>query len=79
MSCFMRKHTFSICLNKGADQLCGKHTADQHLCFSFIDSTTPPLYKSKSQASGYILWLYNHLCVIPGNPIDSFLMMGLKR
>ena len=28
-----------LCKNKGADQLCGNHTADQRLCFCYIDST----------------------------------------
>ena len=31
---------------KGADQLCGNGTADQCLCFRFIDSTIPILPKS---------------------------------
>ena len=29
----MRKYLFSICKNKGADQLCGICAADQSLCF----------------------------------------------
>ena len=33
----MRKPTFSICENKGADQLRGNHAADQRLCFCYID------------------------------------------
>ena len=41
------KTCFCICENKGADQLCGKRTADQHLCFRSIDSTIPLLPKSK--------------------------------
>ena len=43
MSCVMRKPDFCICENKGADQLCGNRTADQRLCFRYIDSTTPLL------------------------------------
>ena len=41
----MRKHTFFICKNKGADQLRKKRAADhfcaadQHLCFPYIDKT----------------------------------------
>ena len=45
MSRIMRKPAFCICENKGADQLCGNRTADQHLCFRYIDSTTPLLPK----------------------------------
>ena len=38
----MRKPpAFCICENKGADQLCSNCTADQRLCFCYIDSTTP--------------------------------------
>ena len=29
--------------NKAADQLCGNRTADQRLCFHFLDSTFPLL------------------------------------
>ena len=43
----MRKLTFCICKNKDADQLHGNREADQHLCFRFIDSTTPVLSKSE--------------------------------
>ena len=38
---------FAYAINKGADQLCGDSTADQHLCFRCIDSTIPLLSKSK--------------------------------
>ena len=30
----VRKPAFCICENKGADQLHGNRTADQHLCFA---------------------------------------------
>ena len=44
----MRKPDFYICKNKAADQLCGNYrTADQHLCFRYIDSTIPLLPKSE--------------------------------
>ena len=36
----MRKGAFCIWENNGADQLYGNRTADQHLCFCCIDSTT---------------------------------------
>ena len=32
---------FSICENKGADQLLGNRAADHRLCFRYIDSTNP--------------------------------------
>ena len=35
----MRKPAFCICENKGADQMYGGRTADQLLCFRYIDST----------------------------------------
>ena len=38
MSHVMIKSAFYICENKDADQLCGNRTADQHLCFRYIDS-----------------------------------------
>ena len=41
----MRKPAFCICENKDADQLCGNRTADQRLCFRYIDSTIPLLSK----------------------------------
>ena len=40
----MRKPAFCICENIGAGQL---DTADQHLCFPYIDSTIPLLSKSE--------------------------------
>ena len=43
----MRKPAFSVCENKGADQLHGNRTADQHLYFRYIDSTIPLLPKSE--------------------------------
>ena len=43
----MRKPTFGICGNKGADQLHSNCAADQCLCFCYIDSTNPLLHKFK--------------------------------
>ena len=43
----MKKTTFCICENKDTDQLCGNRTADQRLCFRYIDSTIPLLPKSE--------------------------------
>ena len=43
----MRKPTFCICENKDADQLRGNREADQHLCFRYVERTTPLLSKSE--------------------------------
>ena len=42
---------FCLCKNKGADQLCSKYTADQHLCFHYMDSTISLLPKSDISSS----------------------------
>ena len=39
----VRKPDFCLCENKDADQLFSNCTADQHLCFGYMDSTIPPL------------------------------------
>ena len=43
----MRKPDFCIWENRGADQLCRNWAADQRLCFRYIDSAIPLLFKSK--------------------------------
>ena len=43
----MRKLAFCICKNKGADQPCDDCTADQRLCFRYMDGTIPLLLKSE--------------------------------
>ena len=43
----MRKLDFSLCKNKGADQLRSNCEPDQRLCFRYTDSTTPLLLKSE--------------------------------
>ena len=50
MSRIMRKPAFCICENKDADQLCGHRTADQRLCFRYVDSTVRLLPKSESSS-----------------------------
>ena len=73
MSLVMRKPDFCICENKGADQLCGNRTTDQHLCFRYTDSTIPLLFKSEISS----LWP-SSVAVQPGfvglvvNPEDRF-------
>ena len=69
----MRKPTFCICENKGADQ----RAAHQHLCFRNMDSTIPLLSTSE------ILNLWRRLAIfcdctarfvsdLIGNPEDRF-------
>ena len=41
----MRKQAFCICENKDADQLRGYREADQRLCFRYIGSAIPLLFK----------------------------------
>ena len=43
----MRKPVFCICQNKDADQLRGNREADQRLCFRYMDSAVPLLFKSE--------------------------------
>ena len=48
----MRIPIFCICQSKGADQLGGNYTADQLLCFRYIDSMITLLLKSKISSRG---------------------------
>ena len=43
----MRKPTICIGENKAADQPCSNCTADQRLCFRYMDNAIPVLVKSK--------------------------------
>ena len=69
----MRKPDFCICENKDADQLRGHREADQHLCFSYMDSTIPLLSKSEISRlaifCGCTAWFVWDLV---GNPEDRF-------
>ena len=47
LSHIMRKPDFCLCKNKGADQLCRNFSADQRLCFRYMDSIIPSLPFSK--------------------------------
>ena len=42
----MSKPDFCICENKDDEQLCSYCTADQRLCFRYVDSSFPLLSKS---------------------------------
>ena len=69
----MRNPAFCICENKGADQLCGNNTADQHLCFATYIVQFLYLLNLKFQTFNHFLWLYSRICVEPvSNPQDMF-------
>ena len=53
----MRKPAFCICEKEDEDQLCSNSTADQHLCFRYIDSTIPllPIYEISSPLSSCVV------------------------
>ena len=70
----MRKHALYMCENKGADQLRGSITADQRLCFLYIDCTIP-LTISKFQVSSHLLHL-RFVSDLVGNPEDRFSHVG---
>ena len=67
----MNKPALPICENKGADQLHNDRTADQSLCFCYVESIIPLLHKL--QASSHHLWLYSMFYVWPGlKPEERF-------
>ena len=73
MSPIMIKPAFCICENKCADQLCGNHAADQHLCFRYIDTHVVQclyLLNKKFRAFSYLLWLYSLVFSSP-EPLGS--------
>ena len=53
----MRQQAFCLCENKGADQLCGYCTADQCLCFRYIDIVEAPDKKKPPKS----FWVANCL------------------
>ena len=73
MSLVTRQPPFCKCENKGADQQCGNRTADQRLCFRFIDSTIPlptkSIFKPLAVFCGCTAWFVSNLV---GNPEDRF-------
>ena len=66
MSRVILKQGFCMCKNKGADQLCSNCTADQGLCFRYIDRTISLLLKSEISSSSFLLVLHRQVCVRPG-------------
>ena len=71
----MRIPTFCICENKDADQLRGNREADQRLCFRYIDSTIPLLFKSEISSLWPFLELYSLVCVRPGRSQNVCFLM----
>ena len=57
----MRKPDFSLCENKGADQLCSNCTADQHLCFCYISSSIRnlKLLGCFCDCTGWLCWTWS--------------------
>ena len=73
MSFVVRKPAFCICKNKDADQLRGDHEADQHLCFSYTDSTIPLLPKTEiSSLYAFSVTTDGFVSDLVGNPEDRF-------
>ena len=66
----MRKSDFCLCENKGADQLCSNCTADQRLCFRYMDSSIPLL--PKSEISVFYICTGWFVSDIVGTPEDQF-------
>ena len=68
----MRKPVFSINENKGGDQLCGNHAADQLLCFRYTDSTIALLPKSEISSLKPSSVAVQFVSDLVGNPEDRF-------
>ena len=66
MSRVMRKPAFCIFENKDADQLRGNCTADQRLCFCYMDSTIPLFPKSEISSLLLSSVVVSPVCVGPG-------------
>ena len=81
MNHVMRKPTFHICEDNGADQLSSNCKADQRLCFHYMANTIPVVSNPKFLASSHLLCLYSSVCVEPVWElvyIVGFLMTWLK-
>ena len=78
MSCVVGKPAFSICENKGADQLRSSHAADQRLCFRLTDSTSSllPEYEFLSIYPYYVT-VWTGLFRTFETPKTNFLMTRL--
>ena len=61
----MRKPTFCLCKNKGANHFCRNCEAYHRLCFRYMDSTIPLLSNFKFPVSRHLLCLYSLVCVGP--------------
>ena len=73
----LRKTDFCLCENKGADQPCSNCTADQRLCFRYMDSKIPLLPKSETFKLLYIAIFCSYagrfVSDLVGNPEDRIL------
>ena len=75
LSRVVRKPNFCICVNKDADQLRSNCAADQRLCFTYIDSTISPLFKSKDDFKPLAIvcdCTARFVSDLVGNPEDRF-------
>ena len=63
MRCIITKPAFSICKNKGTDQLHRNRAADQHLCFHYIDSIIPLIPNFEiSRLQAFSVIVHSGLC-----------------
>ena len=74
MSHAMRKPTFCLCKNKGADQLHSNCEADKGLCFRYMDSTIRPLQipKNFKHLAFFCDYTGQFVSNLVGNPEDQF-------
>ena len=73
LGCIMRKQTFCICENKGADQLRSICEADQRLYFRYTVSTIPLHSKFKiSSFYSHLLCLHSSVCVGPDRKLHCW-------
>ena len=72
MSHHMRKPKTCIDENKGSDHLCSNCTADQRLCFPYINSSSTVSLLSKSVISSFLLFSVAVCVDLIENPHHSF-------
>ena len=77
----MKRPDFSLCENKGADQLCSNCTADQHHCFCYMASTIPLCHISKNSSfQPASVTVHADLCrTWSETPKTGFLRLQLKQ
>ena len=77
LSHVMRKSAFCICENKIQDQLRSNHTADQHLCFQYTDSTFPFSKSNVSSLQSSSVAVLTGLCPTWSEPQKTGFLMTL--